>query len=153
MASRFSLVRILLYRVCFYFIRFPSHSGPLLPAPSRPLLSAFVCERNLMTVYKRPESLRQVSAVVVVEGCEGSNWRATGMGRWGAIGRRRRHRLCASVHAKPETARTVTPTRREKKVFQIRARASGEGLPEGMASSAQATKRTCRCIRSGVGWR
>jgi len=70
MASRF---RVLLYRVCFYFIRFPSHSGPLLPAPSRPLLSAFVCERNLMTVYKRPaESLRQVSARVSVMG---GGWR------------------------------------------------------------------------------
>lgn len=106
MASRFRLVRILLYRVCFYFIRFPSHSGPLLPAPSRPLLSAFVCERNLMTVYKRPESLRRVSAALVVEGGEGINWRATGMGRWGAIGRRRRCRLCTwCVRVKPETAR------------------------------------------------
>jgi len=93
-------------------------------------------------IYKRPESLRRVSVASVVEGGEGINWRATGMGRWGAIGRRRC--LCACVYA-------WNRKRREKNVFRIRARASGEERPEGMASSAQATSSTRRCWRSGGG--
>jgi len=88
-----------------------------------------------------------VVLMVVVKGGEGINWRATGMGRWGAIGRRRF--VCMCISAKPETARTVTPPRREKTFFRILARPSGGGRPEGMmmvSCSAQATRSAPRCI-------
>jgi len=152
-----------IYRVCFYFIRFPSHSGPLLP--SRPLLSAFVCEWNLMTVYKRPESLREVSARL--------RWRGATRGLIGgppewAAGEPLAAQpptppppppfVCTYTGEKPETARTVTSPRRENSVSRIRSAlpphcASEEG-PKGTASGTQTTSSTPRrCVNGLRYWR
>lgn len=117
-----------IHRVCFYFIRFPSHSGPLLP--SRPLLSAFVCEWNLMTVYKRPESLRREVSVVGCDRCGEVRVATRGLiggpPEW-AAGEPLAAQpptppfVCTRTPTKPETARTVTSPRRENNVPRIRA--------------------------------